>query len=148
MLVHGKNCSNPNNIDEQLQLVIPFVLPQGDQFNYFFFELSPHSQEGWWGVFFAHLIPQLFGFLILIFELTIPSYAHVHNHLCIRNTFILILPTFIIVCNIPISMPRVWCTSNTLIIIHPKFNHFVPYPYHLSAHVLANRYMEMHKPSL
>jgi hypothetical protein len=41
MSVHEKNCSNQNTIDEQLQLVVLFVLPQGDQFNYFFFELSP-----------------------------------------------------------------------------------------------------------
>jgi hypothetical protein len=41
MLVHEKNCSNQNTIDEQLQLVVLFVLPQGDQFHYFFFELYP-----------------------------------------------------------------------------------------------------------
>jgi hypothetical protein len=41
MLVHEKNCSNPNTIDVQLQSVVLFVLPQGDQFDYFFFELTP-----------------------------------------------------------------------------------------------------------
>jgi len=51
MLVHGKKCSNPNIIDEQLQLVVLFVPPHGDQFNYFLFEPSPPSQEGG-GVFF------------------------------------------------------------------------------------------------
>jgi len=44
MLVQEKNCSNPNTINEQLQLVVLFVPPQGDQFNYFFFELSPLSK--------------------------------------------------------------------------------------------------------
>jgi hypothetical protein len=41
MLIQEKNCSKPNTIDEQLQLVVLFVTPQGDQFNYFVFELSP-----------------------------------------------------------------------------------------------------------
>jgi len=51
MLVHEKNCSNPNTIDEQLQLVALFVPPQGDQFNYFFFELPPLPKRVG-GVFF------------------------------------------------------------------------------------------------
>ncbi len=69
MLVHEKNCSNPNTINEQLQLVVLFVLPQGDQFNYFFFELSPLPKRV--GVVFFQkkndAILQLFGILIPIF---------------------------------------------------------------------------------
>ncbi len=39
VLVHRKNCSNLNIIDEQLLLIALFVLPQGP---------SPPSLEGWW----------------------------------------------------------------------------------------------------
>ncbi len=59
MLVHGKNCSNWNIIDEQFQLVVLFIPPQGDQFNYFLFRPSPPSQEGCWGYFFQK---RLYGF--------------------------------------------------------------------------------------
>jgi hypothetical protein len=51
MLVHGKFCSNSNTINEQLQLVVLFIPPQGDQFN---FEPSPPFQEGIDGVFFSN----------------------------------------------------------------------------------------------
>jgi hypothetical protein len=47
-----KKCSNPNIIDEQLQLEVLFVPPHGDQFNYFLFEPSPRSQKGWCEFFF------------------------------------------------------------------------------------------------
>jgi hypothetical protein len=57
MLVHEKNCSNSNTINEQLQLVVLFVPPQGDQFNYFFFELSSlPNRVG--GVFFQKQLMQ------------------------------------------------------------------------------------------
>jgi hypothetical protein len=57
MLGHEKNCSNPNTIDEQLQLVVLFVPPQVDQFNYFFFDLSPlPNMVG--GVFFQKTLMQ------------------------------------------------------------------------------------------
>jgi len=45
VLVHRKICSNLNTIDEQFQLVVLFVPPQGDQFNYFLFRPSPFSKK-------------------------------------------------------------------------------------------------------
>ncbi len=79
------------------------------------------------------------------FLLKLPSYTYVFSHWCVGNTFILILPTFIIVCNtlimlniIFISIPRVQCSCNTFIVIHPKFNNFVPYPYHVDIDYISN----------
>ncbi len=54
MLVHEKNCSNPDTIDEQLQLIVLFIPPQ---FNYFFFELSPLPNKVG-GVFFPKKLMQ------------------------------------------------------------------------------------------
>jgi hypothetical protein len=68
MLVQRKNCSNPNPTNEQFQLVVLFVPPQGDQFNYFLFGPSPLSKKVG-GVFF-------FNYDWDFFELTIPSYTH------------------------------------------------------------------------
>jgi len=65
MLVHEKNCSNPDTIDEQLQLIVLFIPPQlqlivlfiPPQFNYFFFELSPLPNKVG-GVFFSKKLMQ------------------------------------------------------------------------------------------
>ncbi len=58
----------------------------------FLFQMFPTFPRGLVEIFFQNFyaIPQFFGILILIFELTIPSYTHVFSHSSIGNTFILI----------------------------------------------------------
>jgi hypothetical protein len=52
VLVHEKNCSNSNTIDQQLQLDVSFVPHQGDQFNYFF-RTFPTFSRRWCDFFFS-----------------------------------------------------------------------------------------------
>jgi hypothetical protein len=80
---------HPNIINEQLQLVV-LVFPHGDQFNYFLFETSPPSQEGWWGVFFQFFVyntPSVLD-LNLNFKINNTFIHHVFSHWCVGNTFI------------------------------------------------------------
>jgi hypothetical protein len=74
MLVHEKNRSNPNTIDEQLQIIHYLFLPKVNNLTNSILNF-PLLPRGLVGSFSKNkdAIPQLFGILILIFD---KNYLH------------------------------------------------------------------------
>jgi len=95
LLDHGKNCSNRNTINEQYYLLLPKV-----NLTISFLDLHhlPKKVSSFFFQFVSVQYPVVWDFNFIL-KLTILSYTHVSTYWCVRKTFVVILLTFIIVCN-------------------------------------------------